>query len=64
MNRENQKDRRKKMNGVAPDSVDLSVQREIARRAYELYLERGGALGYEMEDWLQAEREILKEERP
>ena len=64
MNRENQKDRRKKMNGVAPDSVDLPVQREIARRAYELYLERGEVLGHEMEDWFQAEREILKEERP
>ncbi|MDH4301027.1 MAG: DUF2934 domain-containing protein, partial [Nitrospira sp.] len=58
-----QKDHRKKMNGVAPDSIDLSVQRKIARRAYEIYLERAGVLGHEMEDWLQAEREILKEER-
>ncbi|QPD02828.1 MAG: hypothetical protein Nkreftii_000602 [Candidatus Nitrospira kreftii] len=64
MNREKQKDHRNKMTGVAPDSIDPSVQREIARRAYELYLERGGMLGHEMEDWLQAEREILKEERP
>ena len=53
MNREKQKDHRKKMSGVGPDSVDLPVQREIARRAYELYLERGGVLGHEMEDWLQ-----------
>ena len=63
MNREKQKAHRRKMNGVAPDSIDLSVQRKIARRAYEIYLERAGVLGHEMEDWLQAEREILKEER-
>jgi hypothetical protein len=31
---------------------------EIARRAYELYLARGGAEGSEQEDWLQAEREL------
>jgi len=51
------------MNGVAPDSVDLPVSRKIAMRAYELYLERGGVLGHELEDWQQAEREILKGER-
>ena len=31
---------------------------EIRRRAYEIYLERGGLPGQELEDWLQAEREI------
>ena len=31
---------------------------EIARRAYELYLDRGGSEGSEQEDWLQAEREL------
>ena len=31
---------------------------EITRRAYEIYLERGGLPGQELEDWLQAEREI------
>ncbi len=30
----------------------------IARRAYELYESRGGAHGFALEDWLQAEREI------
>jgi Protein of unknown function (DUF2934) len=30
----------------------------IARRAYELYLERGGSHGQDWEDWLAAEREI------
>ena len=31
---------------------------EVSRRAYELYLERGGLPGKELEDWLQAEHEI------
>ena len=31
---------------------------EIRRRAYELYLERGEQPGRELDDWLQAEREL------
>ena len=31
---------------------------EVKRRAYEIYLERGGLPGQELEDWVQAEREI------
>jgi hypothetical protein len=30
----------------------------IAKRAYELYLQRGSVSGYELEDWLQAEAEL------
>jgi hypothetical protein len=30
----------------------------IAKRAYELYLQRGSIPGYELEDWLQAEAEL------
>ena len=31
---------------------------KIRRRAYEIYLERGAEPGRELEDWLQAEREL------
>ena len=31
---------------------------EIEKRAYELFLARGGQEGYHLEDWLQAEKEI------
>jgi hypothetical protein len=31
---------------------------DIARRAYEIYCERGCEDGHETEDWLQAEREL------
>jgi sigma54-dependent transcription regulator len=33
-------------------------QDEVARRAYELYQARGQEPGRELDDWLQAEREI------
>jgi len=33
---------------------------EIALRAYQIYLERGGAPGNALEDWTQAERELLE----
>ncbi len=32
----------------------------IARRAFELFLSRGGAHGHDVEDWLAAERELRK----
>jgi len=32
---------------------------EIRRRAYEIYLERGEQPGRELDDWLQAERELV-----
>jgi len=31
---------------------------EIRRRVYEIYLERGGLPGRELEDWLQVEYEL------
>ena len=34
---------------------------DISLRAYQIYLERGGAPGNELEDWVQAERELLGE---
>ncbi len=34
------------------------TREEIARRAYEIYMGRGGTHGYDIEDWLQAERQL------
>ncbi len=33
---------------------------EIQKRAYELFLARGCQEGFDLEDWLQAEKEICK----
>ena len=38
--------------------VHSTGEQEIRVRAYEIYLQRGGHPGYELEDWLQAEREL------
>ena len=38
--------------------VDSTRGDKIRRRAYEIYLERGSEPGRELEDWLQAEREL------
>lgn len=35
------------------------TQEQIALRAYQIYLERGGAPGNEIEDWTRAEQELL-----
>ncbi len=36
---------------------------QIQQRAYEIYLERSGAPGNPLEDWVQAERELLQKSR-
>jgi hypothetical protein len=35
------------------------ITEAIAKRAYELFLARGGENGHDLDDWLQAERELL-----
>jgi hypothetical protein len=34
----------------------------VARKAYELFLARGGTHGHDLEDWLRAERELAIDE--
>ena len=38
------------------------LQARIAQRAYELHAGRGYRQGYALEDWVEAEREILGQE--
>jgi len=35
-----------------------SLKEKIEKRAYELFLKRGGIHGYAMQDWAQAEKEL------
>jgi hypothetical protein len=37
----------------------LPLEQRIRERAHEIYLQRGGEDGSDLEDWLQAEEEIL-----
>jgi hypothetical protein len=46
---------------AAPTSVPTRggpTQEQISRRAYELFLARGGEHGHQDEDWVRAEREL------
>jgi len=36
------------------------IHQEIAARAYQLYVERGRQKGHDVDDWLQAEYELLE----
>jgi hypothetical protein len=50
-------------NRIGPLRIDvvppsLSAE-DIARRAYQLYLQRGAGHGQDVDDWLKAERELM-----
>ena len=37
------------------------TQEQIALRAYHIYLERGALPGNELEDWMEAERQLISQ---
>ena len=41
---------------ITPAPLDPTM---VAVRAYEIFLEKGSVHGYDIEHWLQAERELL-----
>jgi hypothetical protein len=41
-----------------PNIGKFPTSEEIHSRAYQIYMERGAADGSDLEDWLQAEREL------
>ena len=49
-------DQRPQSPGVNDHSAP--ADEEIAQRAYELYLARGGTDGHDLEDWLEARRQL------
>jgi len=48
------------LDSAAPENIED----EIRRRAYELYLSRGGANGDDLSDWLEAERLVRSRRGP
>jgi hypothetical protein len=42
-----------------PDEHSQDVQARISERAYALYEEHGREDGHALEDWLEAERQVL-----
>ena len=52
--------------GVQPDVTEERGNQgpsptEIRRRAFEIHIDRGGIHGCDLDDWMQAERELLEE---
>jgi hypothetical protein len=45
---------------VLPAGPDDKLEARIREAAYYRYLTRGAEIGHEMEDWLQAEAELLE----
>ena len=44
---------------AASESADATnLADSVARRAFELFLERGGVHGHDLDDWLAAERQL------
>ena len=41
-------------------AAGLTDAKAIAARAYQIYLERGGQHGHDVDDWLQAEYELMQ----
>jgi len=46
---------------IAAEDHRVITKDDVARRAYELFLARGGAEGHDVEDWLEAERQLEAE---
>jgi hypothetical protein len=45
---------------VRPETGSLELTEELIReRAYQIYEERGGEYGHDLDDWLMAEAEIV-----
>jgi hypothetical protein len=41
--------------------MDESLRDRIAKKAYEKFVARGRQPGYDLDDWLEAEREFMEE---
>ena len=58
--------KRKPNEAITPETTALTteakneLQEQIRRRAYELYEQRGGEDGRELDNWLQAEAEVTE----
>jgi Protein of unknown function (DUF2934) len=46
------------METVSLEEPNYPDAEAVARRAYEIYRERGGAHGQDLDDWVRAEREL------
>ena len=48
----------------ATDALAAASHEKIAERAFEIFRTRGATPGHDLDDWLQAERELVNMEPP
>lgn len=53
--------KRKKVQSKAAELDEARLRELTARKAHELYEQRGGSPGQDLEDWLAAERLVRQE---
>ena len=53
-----EKDKTLESTATTTPAENLQRDERIQSRAYERYLERGQEAGHDLDDWLQAEREV------
>lgn len=44
-------------------SKNAPTQQQIRERAFEIHIERGGIHGMDLDDWMQAERELQEKSK-
>jgi hypothetical protein len=47
---------------IGPIQHEIPLEERIRQRAYELYVQRGNQSGSDLDDWLQAEEELLRQQ--
>jgi len=55
---------RKKTNNTSTSQESADLNAEIARRAYEIWLNEGGPHGCDQDHWFRAERELAERKAP
>jgi hypothetical protein len=45
---------------IAEEKKNAPSPQEIRKRAFEIHIERGGIHGCDLDDWLQAEHELIE----
>jgi len=55
----------KNLQSLAENAISYppELEERIRSRAFQLYEQRGGITGHDLDDWLQAEKEVLASSR-
>jgi hypothetical protein len=55
-------DRQTPLSSETDKTFSIDTQEQVRRRAFEIYEQRGRADGHELDDWLQAEAEVVSQQ--